>query len=388
MTDRTTAAGLAPRRSYGRAVVIAAAILVVVVSSSVASAKTTADPTAASLSWVKKNIPGVSPKLVNAACKQAKLSLETTINAGFDDLFKQFEKDIPCINVSDFQASGGALAVKFAAEQAANSHNTDVVIHSSPASLDDWTTAGYLGKFKPVDSARVPKRWKREGSWYVIGLNNVVMAWNKNAVSSAQEKKLLTVKTWKQVFNLGSLGLQGHSGIVNVKAGGSVQLIVYGLTYVQRNGLDLLQSAFKPTIYASATPMAGDLASGRISAIVAGESTSIETAWLAGAPIEWAYPTPNLAIPTGMAIAKGAPHAAAAELFEDWALSRPGQIAFTQYGGYSPVPVTPAIPDLRPYAKSSWFHEPRTLYFNANWTVIGNTVGQLTSQFNSAFGIH
>jgi iron(III) transport system substrate-binding protein len=195
---------------------------------------------------------------------------------------------------------------------------------------------------------------------------------------------LRATKTWNDVLDLGALGVEGKSGIVDIKAGGSVQLAMYGLTASDPDGMQKLKDAFDPQIFDSAVHMAEALSRGSIQVIAAGESSSIITQWTKGAPIEWIYPSPTLGIVAAYGVAANAPHPAASQLFESWALSLPGQISFSKNGGFSPVPITPAIADKREFAKESWFHEP-VEYFDADTKELSDAVPSLTEQFNKIF---
>jgi iron(III) transport system substrate-binding protein len=351
-------------------------------TSAASASHASGSPLSQAEAWFAKNEPQVPVSLIKKACSEGQFSLYATVNAGFPIVMKDFENDVPCIKTDLYQASGGALTTKFQTEQAAGQYNADGIVNSSAATLDQWVSNGLLAKFTPVDAKRVPAAWQTEGGWYTVGINDIVVAYNTNTLTSAQLKAIRAAKTWKDVLNLS--GLQGKAGIVDIQAGGSVQLAMYTLSKVSPKGIEDLKSTFDPQIFASAVPMANALAQGSIDLIAGGESSSIITAWTQGAPIEWIYPTPTGGIVAAYGVVAKAKHPAAAQLFESWSLTKAGQISWSKNGGFSPVPIKPAIPDERSFATESWFHAP-TNYLSVTGTQLSAAATSLTTQFNSVF---
>jgi ABC-type Fe3+ transport system substrate-binding protein len=333
--------------------------------------------------WVKANVPGLPASVVEQACKEGTLSLYSLIPPGIAKVNKKFESDIGCVKVNAFQASGGALAERFQQEQEAGKHNADVIQNFSVAFLDEAASKGWLAKYTPPNAGNVPSQWAHAGYWYGIGLDPMGVFWNTKAVSSDQQQRLSSIKTWDQL--LGIPGLSGKTGVVDIQSGGTAQLPLYFLQ--EKYGLDFwsqLASQYKPTIFDSITPLTQRLASGSVAVALDAETTVPGDALDKGAPLQWVYPSPTVGVPQMLGVVNQAPHEAAAQLYMAWSLSKEGLAEWSSDNLLAPI--NDATPDNRSFAKASWFVNPKSsTYYNADWSAINNALPDLTTKFKSIF---
>ncbi|KQV06446.1 hypothetical protein ASC63_03100 [Leifsonia sp. Root112D2] len=343
-------------------------------------------PYASEVATAKKLIPELDADIVKKACDEKQLTLYTLIfRNDLNPLVQKFQDAFPCITIQKTALSGGASAERFATEARAGTVGADIWMNSSPAAADSYAKEGLLTSWTPPNVKRIiPAQFKDSKYWWSVGTVTIGIAWNKDAVGPAMDKKLSSITTWDQ---LAVAGLKGKSGMANVRAGGTTQLPYFYME--QRYGkssLEKLDSTLQPTIFSGVAALSAQLASGAIAyAPLTGGGTLIADTWTAGAPVRWRSLEPGLAVPFFETIAKTAPHLNAAKLFVAWSLSQQGQQSWNSDVGLTPV--NPAIKDLRTYAKESWFKEPSLKsYFVPDWTKINDDLPQLTSDFDSIFG--
>ncbi|WP_213453203.1 extracellular solute-binding protein [Rhizomonospora bruguierae] len=338
---------------------------------------------AAAKAWVEKNVPELPADVVDRACAEGVLSLYSLIPPGIKKVNEAFQKDIPCVKVEAFQASGGALAERFTQEQQSGKHQADVIQNFSVAFLDGAADKGFLEKYTPPNADNVPARWSRPGFWYGIGLDPMGVFWNTKAVSAAQQQQLSSIKTWDQLLTVE--GLAGKAGIVDIKAGGTAQLPLYflqdkyGIEYWQK-----LEAQFDPVVFDSITPLTQRLAAGSIAVGLDAESTVPGDALQKGAPLQWVYPQPAVGVPQMLGVAAGAPHMAAAQLYMAWSLSKTGLAKWSSANLLAPV--SDSIPDERPFVTEDWFESPPgDAYYDADWPAIEKALPELTTTFTNTF---
>jgi iron(III) transport system substrate-binding protein len=352
-------------------------------SSPAASSTTPSAKFHAEEAWAEANLPGISAALVSQACTEGHLMLYAQLGPSLPALEKEFGQHFPCIKIASFQAGGSPLTERFQSEEEARKYIADIVMNSSPALIDELISDGYLAKYVPPNSSRVPQEWQDPGYYYAFGVINMVVSWNSKTVTPQQETALKGIKTWQDVLKIP--GMTGKGGVVSVQAGGTDELAIYFFnTKYGPNYLKSLESTFKPTVYDSASPSYLALSKGTVSVLPYSVSLNAEQLYFEGAPIQWVFPTPSLADPLTLSISANAPDPAAARLFETWSLTAEGQEAYVK--DYLVTPANPTVPNALAFTKEPWFHAPSTPYYVPPWLTIEHQLSPLTSDFTSVFG--
>jgi iron(III) transport system substrate-binding protein len=326
-------------------------------------------------------VPGLGGDLVDAACKEGPVMLYALVFRGnLEDLSRRFEARFPCLRLDKFAASGGPLAQRYMSEFQGGSYIADVWMNSSPPFADDLAAKKMLAEWIPPTAKFIPDLWKREGYWYAIGLTHIGVAWNTEEVSAEQKVWLDKLETWDR---LASAPFSGSAALVDIRAGGTTQLPYY--FFKTQYGALVWKAlvALKPSIFNAVNPLAERLAAGEFGfAPVVTADTAIATQWLNGAPLQWRYPEPGLAVPYFIAGAAKAPHPNAAKLLLAWSLSEDGQSAWVNSTGLAPA--SPHAKDERRYAKEPWYKLP-SKYYQADWNAIAENLKTATVEFTTGF---
>lgn len=338
----------------------------------------------AAVAWknAQQFVPGLSKEVVDGACREGSVMLYSLVlQNNPQDVLSRFTQLFPCVALKTFTGSSGVLAQRYSSEFQAGVHLADAVMNSSPQVGDDMADKKMLAQWTPPTGTLIPDMWKKEGYWYALGLGPLGIAWNTQLVDARQKAWLDNLKRWEQ---LPSAPFAGSVAIVNVRAGGTSQLPLYFMT--QEYGAPFVQkvAALKPSLFSGVNPLVERLAAGEFAlAIGVPCDTSVAAQWLNGAPVQWIYPEPALAVPYFMAINSMAPHPNAARLLEAWSLSADGQTAWVNGAGFAPV--SPAARDQRRYSKEPWYKLPRT-YYRADWHAISAQLNAEIASFDKSFG--
>jgi len=330
----------------------------------------------------QKLIPGISKETVDAACSEGSAMMYSLILRGEQEgIIGHFEKLFPCIKLKVFNASGGVLSQRFTNEMRAGNSPTDIWMNSSPVYGSRLAKEGLLLNWTPPTASLIDDLWKDEGYWYAIGLAHIGIIWNTEDIKPEQKKWLEGVKTWADVPNG---PFQNNTGLVDIRAGGTTQIFYY--YNKQKYGVDYWKklATLKPTIFSGVNPLIGRLVAGDF-AYAAGitADTAGATQWLKGAPLQWKFPEPGLAVPYFIGISAKAPHPNAAKLFMAWSLSTDGQNSWVNSSGLAPA--SSHATDNRPYAKKAWYKLPKT-HYRADWQKIATDLKADTQTFTSIFG--
>ena len=113
-------------------------------------------------------------------------------------------------------------------------------------------------------------------------------------------------------------------------------------------GMELMRrlSALQPALRKGHVLLASLVAAGDVQVGLAMYNSNIETLKRKGAPIDYVPVQPVVARPQGIGVAKNAPHPNAAQLFEEYVVSREGQQLFESMGR-TPARVTSASNSFR-----------------------------------------
>lgn len=340
--------------------------------------------TAAETAWesAQKLTPGIDKQTVDAACQEGSTMMYSLVLRNQQKgIVDHFEKLFPCVKLTIFNASGGVLAQRFTSEMRAGNSPVDIWMNSSPVYGSQLARDGLLMKWTPPTGSMIDRMWKDEGYWYAIGLAHIGIIWNSADVTPEQKKWLKGVKTWEDVPKA---PFQKNTGLVDIRAGGTTQIFYY--YNKQKYGLDYWHelAALKPTVFNAVGALVGRLVAGEFT-YAAGitADTAGATQWLKGAPLQWKFPEPGLAVPYFIGISAKAPHPNAAKLFLSWSLSTDGQNAWVNSSGLAPA--SSHVTDERPYAKQDWYGLPKT-YYEADWQKLAGDLKEDTKTFTSIFG--
>lgn len=319
--------------------------------------------------------------LVQAACKEGKITLYSLIFGGkAASTHPKFHERFPCINVEVFSASGGALSQRYTSEVQAGSRNADLVMNSSPIAGDRMARAGMYLQWTPPTASFIPQQWQKSGYWYAVGLTYLGAAWNTQEISADDKAWIDKATTWKDIL---ASPFKDRMAMVDLRAGGTTQLAYY--YFKEAFGPDgWKQLADRhPTMFNGINPLADRLAAGEFAFVPhATVDTAMAARWSKGAPLQWKFPEPGLAVPYFLGIATNAPHPNAAKLFLAWSLTPEGQSAWVSESGLAPV--SDKATDSRPFAKEAWYKLPHEIY-PADWSKIEETIGSLTEDFRATF---
>jgi iron(III) transport system substrate-binding protein len=321
-------------------------------------------------------------ELVTAACKEGHVTFYSLI---FDSIkptsFQKFHERFPCIELSTFNASSGALAQRFTSEFQAGTRNADLLMNSSPSYGKRMIAAGMLAQWTPPTGDLVPAQWQDPGYWYSVGLSYIGMAWNKQEIDDKQKAWLGKTNTWKEVLDA---PFKDNLAMVNIRAGGSTQMpyqylkVTFGIESWKK------LAALKPTIFNGINPLADRLAAGEFALTPAATiDTAIGARWAQGAPLQWKFPEPGLAVPYFLAVTSNAPHPNAAKVFLAWSLSEEGQSAWVNGSGLAPA--STHVNDQRAFTKEAWYKLPKQTYA-ADWDKIDADAPELNKDFDRIFG--
>lgn len=326
--------------------------------------------------------PGLPMSVVDGACEEGSVMLYTLVFRGnLDALVRDFRARFPCLSVQLFTGSGGVLAQRFTSEARGGSRVADVWMNSSPIFGDRLADQGLLLDWTPPDATNMPDEWKREGAWYAIGLAHIGVVWNTQEIDPEQKAWLDRLRTWDQ---LPGAPFVGTSSLVDIRAGGTTQLAYY--FFDKQYGQAFLPAIAKmqPTVFDAINPLIERLSAGEfVFGMTVTADTAAATQWLNGAPLQWRYPEPGLAVPYFIAVAANAPHPNAAKLLLTWSLSRDGQSSWVNATGLAPA--SPGVDDRRPYAREPWYSLPKH-YYRADWKAIASSLKDEVARFTASFG--
>ncbi len=240
---------------------------------------------------------------------------------GTAELLAEFNKLFPEIKTSFVRLQAGALYAKLMAERRANSFLVDAMqISDLGFVLDLQKRNGYMPYISPEMAAYKPEyKSQPEGFWTWGTIIMAGIAYNPKLVSAAEAPK-----DWKDLLD------PKWKGAISVKVSNS------GLQHVAWYELRRLYGDEYWTKFAALEPKAFDSYVQQFDRMVNGQDKVIHTAQYSGylefkakgAPVEFVYPPDGLpAGPETWGLINEAPHPAAAQLFMDWLLGVPGQIA-------------------------------------------------------------
>lgn len=332
--------------------------------------------------WAADNIPGLDAAIVEAACGEGELSLYNVVYRNeLQDVVSAFEEAFPCIEVTSFAATGSELLERFTSEQRAGRHEADIFETTTPGVAPELAGEGLLADYTPPNADRVPDQFKDEGTWYAIGLDPIGFAWNTDLVTDEQRAAIDGIETWADTADP---AFADDLGFVTAKSGGTAQLPWY--YFRTELGMDFWEelAGQNPAIFDATGPAVDRLVAGDFAIMThAPADNSVGSAWVNGAPVQWVFPSPGLAVPHFVTIAENAPNPNAARLFVAWSLSDTGQSTWSVETGLAPV--ADDVEDQRDQASESWYALPAE-YWDVDWAALTATVPEMGDDFTRIFG--
>jgi iron(III) transport system substrate-binding protein len=242
---------------------------------------------------------------------------------------------------------------RFLAESQAGTHVVDVVQDTDTLALDDWISRGLLADYTIANDTDFAETAKHSGYWYPLRYAMIGVAWNTDAVPPEDAAVL---STWQ---GLADPRWQNYrTGVVD--SGGSFALTPIYVWHEElgEEGIEKI-GATDPQIFPSASNAAASLASGDIDVLLTASETGLLPLWLAGAPIQWALPSPAVGPISAQAVSANAPHPNAARLYQEYSFTDEGYGIWQALGGAS---ASEGGEDMRDVAGEDWYHLPDSIF--------------------------
>ena len=336
----------------------------------------------AAFSAMTSEMPGVSVDLVQAAKKEGTVEYYHLANPGNATMIAAFQKAFPFIKVQEFEATGGGLVERYQSEANAQRVAADIFMGSSTSDVDNWTDDGLVMDYKISNDAKYPDAYKKSGYRYPTSYSMVGIGWNTNTAHLTDEQ-IAKFSTWEGLGDSGVLD-DNQVGILNIASGGISQSAYYNITQEPYGDAVLSALSRKPDlrIYGGSAPMGTALQSGEIGLAAGMSDTSLYSAFNAGAPVKWVYPTPIAIAPYVQFISQDAPHPSAAKLFQEFTFAKAGQQAFASVS-------TPSFRDdvgnQQKVAKTDWYKAPAN-FPDVDYVKFGEDLPDLIDTWNKYFG--
>jgi iron(III) transport system substrate-binding protein len=308
---------------------------------------------------------GITDALIAAAQKEGTLTYYHVTS--IDDTIGWTEKFTKRYGVQtkDVRGPGYPTWDKWLNESRLGRHLCDVIQVTDPSLIPSADKEGFVAHYTPSAGAQIFPQMKVDGVWYAINAQVMGIGWNTKGTSPA-EQDFIFAQGWDA---LGDPRWKGRYGTTTPASGGSDYIFWYMFLVELENryGDPWLKriAANKPTVYISKAPMFDRLATGEYAIIDQASQDGLSTLYLKGAPVRWTFPEPVPCNLTAQVVSANAPHPNAARLFQEWALSPEGQLAWFEFT--SVLPSRPDVVDPRKAAKKdwygeAWYREPKTLY--------------------------
>lgn len=334
------------------------------------------------VAWAEENIPGIDPELVRGACEEGALTIYHMVYR--DDLAPlrdAFAKTFPCISVTGFSATASELVERLRSEQQAGRYETDVFQTTTPGVAPALLEEGILTEYTPPNADRVPDEFKTEGLFYATGIDPIGIAWNTELVTPEEQAVIDSITDWDQVADP---VFKDDIGMVNARSGGTAQIAWWYFQQKAGPGFYEKIAALNPIFFDATRPSVDRLVAGDFAYLMhAPVDNSVAAAWVNGAPVQWKFPEPGVAVPAVATVLEKAPHPNAARLFLTWSLSAEGQSQWSAATGL--VPIGPDVTDERPQASESWYELPEK-WLAVDWVEVTENVPSTIDDFTRIFG--
>jgi len=236
-------------------------------------------------------------------------------------VLKDFHGNYSYITVNYQEFTPPKAFAKISAELAARNATADVTFITNSL-MNALKSAGDLISYNSTQSANYPSNYHDPKGYFATAIFlPVVFSYNSQLVTSANLPKTLnelTNSSWRgkvimHDVTIGSTGTQYMLSLVP---------IVGNATFTA--WAKALATNVQPTLTSDTTAIANGVASGQYSIGIVTYLHDVVRLQSQGAPIGWFLPqgVPLLTAPASVGIVRGTPHLAAAQLFEDFILSK------------------------------------------------------------------
>lgn len=331
----------------------------------------------AAIEWARTNLPNSTPDIVNAAAKEAKLSL-TLYNLGGGDeairgIVEGFNRRYPFIAVDYTRQDTLQLLNKFNAEINTKRGISDYLnlpsnLLTSKALMDQ----GAIAKFVVSQDGSFPKNGKSSGFWYAWRSEKPTTLYRTDALN-IEEKKL--IRTYQGLADPRFKGRLGATSANNSVCVAAAYTLMYGSdprlwTGLAKNGL-----LVKP----SSQALVSSVLAGEVDIGVLCGSSSPAVAARSGAPLAFGYSSPSPTLYTPGAVSALAPHPNAAKLWQDWFTSVEGQDIWVRLSGLPPV--RDKVHETGWAEKQPWFFADNRDLGEFDWDAFSKKQGEVLERF-------
>jgi iron(III) transport system substrate-binding protein len=256
-------------------------------------------------------------RLISGARKEGSLTLYSSAQiAVMSEVGAAFEKKYG-VKFDLWRGSSEQILQRVQAEARAGRLVADVIETAGPT-MEAANRQGLLQEIAtPVTGELMPEAYVRGRPWIVTRLSVFTLAYNTNRVRKADVPLtydgLLDPK-WK-----GRLGIEADDN--------NWLMTVTGALGEQR-GLELLRAIVARngiSVWKGHSLMANLVVSGEVPMALTAYVDEVDALKKSGAPIDYAFAAPTVAMPTALGVFKRAPRPHAAVLFADFLLSEEGQ---------------------------------------------------------------
>jgi iron(III) transport system substrate-binding protein len=300
--------------------------------------------------------PDRAERLIAGANKEGALTLYSSAQvAVMTEIGKAFEAKYR-VKVNLWRGSSEQVFQRVQAEARAGRLAADVMETAGPT-MEAGNRAGWLQNIvTPVTSELMPEAHVAGRPWIASRLSVFTIAYNTRLVRKtdmpSSYEGLLDPK-WK-----GKLSIEADDNNWLMTAAGALG---------EERGLKLLRDIVAKngiSVRKGHSLMANLVVSGEVPVALTAYVDEVDTLKKAGAPIDYAFAAPTVAMPTGVGVFRRAPHPHAAVLFADFLLSEEGQRILAANGM---VPTNLHAQRLPENVKLVFMDVGRYLDENAKW---------------------
>jgi iron(III) transport system substrate-binding protein len=297
--------------------------------------------------------------LVKAAKAEGSVTIATPIAMSEAPAWVAFEHKYG-IKVNAVDQSSAVVGSAIPTQESSGKVTDDLVAVSNFSQLKQYGKAGYFEKYTPLTSKDYRKEDEIPPYAYPLYQTDSVIAWNTKTTPQSVQKQL-EKNPYKALL---SPSLKGRILLLDANNGGSGMAWFSNLVYnVKGYGWPYLTklAAQDPAFTGQVATIAAEVESGTYDVTNFGALSSLVPAIAAGAPVKFVAPSPCSATQFMQAIVKGAPHPAAARLFQEWSFSHAGQERISQVAVGSSI-LKGWINETTPLKKLKWYKPPAQNY--------------------------
>ena len=300
-------------------------------------------------------------------------------NEANDTLVARFAALYPDIRVNYEGATGNEISERFLTEKRAGLNNVDAILMPGNFAYRQINDEGFLADFTPeeIDAFTLPPGSYIDNRAYPFSSIITMACYNPNNVSEEEIALLDTYEGWTDPR------WKGRAAIINPSSFGYRLGLSYWAFQDPELGEPWLRKLadLDPTVYSSANNAAPQVIAGEHDVVFNGQQGQGARAYRDGAPYECKAAEYAPYFTWLAAIAKDAPHPAAAKLFVNWLYTEDGQRAVQDTWSYN------ALRDGfdTPLIDAEWWHVPEDLRLTDE-DLTARNYNHLVETFNSMFG--